>query len=328
MNASQDPLPPEAAAPTTARPPRNLALDGLKCLLALAVVAIHTSPLIFAWPQGNYFLVNGLCRIAVPTFFVISGFYLVPALGDPASFARWWRRMIGLYAFWTLVYAPFFLTEPGHSATSVLTTVVFGYLQLWYIAALVVAAPLVYLAHRRLSAPQLMGMACLLFAVGLALQWAPLYGGVADHHTLYRNALFMAVPFVTFGTLIRRGFIDGLSDRLQRLGLLAGFAGLAIEATLARTYGRPNLGADVYLSLLLICPLLFNRFRRARLMGTTASLGTLSSVIYFAHPLGIEFSRAVVHRAVGVEAFALALLGCVLLYYPLTWLSRRWSFVL
>lgn len=328
MNASQEPLAAGTAPAPAARPARNLALDGLKCLLALAVVAIHTSPLLFAWPQGNYFLVNGLCRVAVPTFFVIGGFYLAPALGDAAMFGRWWRRMLGLYLFWTLVYAPFFVAEHHGAPGAVLITVVFGYLQLWYIAALVVAGPLVWWAQRRLSAAQLMGVACALFAVGVVLQWAPVYGRFADHHSLYRNAVFLAFPFVAFGVLIRRGFIDELTPWQRRLGLLAGFAGLAVETALARAYGQPGVGVDIYVSLLLICPLLFDRFRQARFAGTTAALGTLSSVVYFSHALGIEVSRAVFHLAVGAQAFAVTLLCCGVLYFPLTWLSRRWRFVL
>ena len=48
---------------------------------------------------------------AVPTFFVINGFYVVPAMRDRHSFGRWWRRMFGVYVFWQTVYAPIFLAD-------------------------------------------------------------------------------------------------------------------------------------------------------------------------------------------------------------------------
>ena len=307
---------------------RNFALDCLKLFLALAVVAIHTSPLITAWPQSNYLLVNGVCRTAVPTFFVISGFYLESALREPTAFGMWWRRMVKLYVFWMLVYAPLYVAESGHSAARILATMVFGYLQLWYIAAMIVAAPLLNFAYARLSRAGLLRTACLLFAVGIAAQYVTLYANVAEHHTIYRNAIFFAFPFLTFGVLIRTGLLDRLSERQRRLFFLLGMSGLTIEIAAAVAWGRTDVGIDVYASLALICPFLFDRVRRTRRTVATASIGTLSSVVYFAHPLGIELSRWLLHRVVGGEVFCLTLAACLVLYYPLTWLSRRWTFVL
>ncbi|MDP9124088.1 MAG: acyltransferase [Pseudomonadota bacterium] len=307
---------------------RNLALDCLKLIMALAVVAIHTSPLILVWPQGNHLLTNGVCRIAVPTFFVISGFYLESALREPTALGTWWRRIVKLYVFWMLVYAPLYVTADGHSAARILATVVFGYLQLWYVAAMIVAAPLLHFAYARLSWPGLLRTACLLFAAGLAAQYVTLYSNVAEHHTAYRNAIFLAFPFMTFGVLIRAGLLDRLSARQRLLCFLLGMSGLAIEIAAGVAWGRPDVGIDVYASLVLICPFLFDHVRRIERTVATASIGILSSVVYFAHPLGIELSRWLLHRVVGGAVFCLTLAACLVLYYPLTWLSRRWTFVL
>ena len=50
-------------------------LDLLKILLSVLVVCIHTFPLQSYSRIVNAFLVNELSRIAVPLFFIISGFF-------------------------------------------------------------------------------------------------------------------------------------------------------------------------------------------------------------------------------------------------------------
>ena len=50
------------------------ALDVAKLICALLVICIHTGPLLDISSDANFVLVQVLARLAVPLFFVISGF--------------------------------------------------------------------------------------------------------------------------------------------------------------------------------------------------------------------------------------------------------------
>jgi surface polysaccharide O-acyltransferase-like enzyme len=58
------------------------------------VVVIHSPLFPISSPSGqwaNLFVSNGICRIAVPFFFLASGFFLAGHFGEPG----WWRRETG-----------------------------------------------------------------------------------------------------------------------------------------------------------------------------------------------------------------------------------------
>ena len=57
---------------------RNNNIDILKIVMAFLVVALHIFPVFgIDGPEGliSYEIANGITRIAVPTFFIISGYF-------------------------------------------------------------------------------------------------------------------------------------------------------------------------------------------------------------------------------------------------------------
>ena len=61
---------------------RNKGLDYLRLVLAFMVVGIHTNFLGEISPFAAYLMGGGLFRIAVPIFFLISGFYFRAVLAE------------------------------------------------------------------------------------------------------------------------------------------------------------------------------------------------------------------------------------------------------
>lgn len=64
------------------------ALDGARLAAALLVVAIHTGPLSSFTTVGDLLLTRGAARLAVPFFFAVSGFFLLPQ-GSIQQFKRY-----------------------------------------------------------------------------------------------------------------------------------------------------------------------------------------------------------------------------------------------
>jgi peptidoglycan/LPS O-acetylase OafA/YrhL len=76
-----------------------LANDSLKLFLAVMVIGLHANLFFDTSPLANQLFVNGISRIAVPTFFIINGYYLSGAMKDTASFLSWAKRIALAYAF-------------------------------------------------------------------------------------------------------------------------------------------------------------------------------------------------------------------------------------
>ena len=65
---------------------RNLNIDYLKIILAICVVAIHTSPFDLFFEPIGYLAENGLLRVAVPLFFIMNGFYFSKVIEGEKKF--------------------------------------------------------------------------------------------------------------------------------------------------------------------------------------------------------------------------------------------------
>lgn len=77
-------------------------IDLVKVLMAFVVVSIHTT----AWP------LLGVREVAVPYFFLVSGFFLFGKMtgnrtDDLAAIRSWTLKILRLYLIWTVIYLPF-----------------------------------------------------------------------------------------------------------------------------------------------------------------------------------------------------------------------------
>ena len=55
---------------------KSPALDRFRIVAAVLVAAIHTSPLATYTADGDFFLTRVLARLAVPFFFLVTGYFL------------------------------------------------------------------------------------------------------------------------------------------------------------------------------------------------------------------------------------------------------------
>ena len=98
-------------------------IDLLKFISCIMVVAIHSDPLQDISPLANRLISAGICRLAVPLFFIASGFFLFKK-GDltAQSVKNYIRRISYLYALWFIISLPITIFNSfvvGDSAFSV-----------------------------------------------------------------------------------------------------------------------------------------------------------------------------------------------------------------
>jgi surface polysaccharide O-acyltransferase-like enzyme len=279
---------------------RSLSLDILKIILAIMVVAIHSGFLGDISELGRYLTTAGLFRIAVPIFFVINGFFFFSL--PPEKIVTWFKRVIILYLFWTLVYIGYWFraeTINLFEIVRVIKTLLVGHEHLWYLPAMIGAA-LVLLPLRKLSSPALLAIALILYVIGLSIQYSgnyhlaanPSLDKVLNSHFVYRNFLFFAFPFFAIGYLLRRteAYKKFSLASVASMALVAAIL-LLIESYLDFKFMVVTKGFDIFLFLIVVCPLIFMAALKLDIRGESKTLALYSTGIYFIHPLFISLMK-------------------------------------
>lgn len=263
---------------------RNLTIDLLKIVLAFFVVFLHMNFLRDSQPTLSYVLVNGLFRIAVPVFLVITGFYFFH-IDSRQKLQKWLFRTFLLYAIWMIIYISYW-KDNGQ----VLLTVVFGYHHLWYLIGSFFSGVILYLLRKQ-SSKMLITLSVSLFLLGYVVQvlgnlhyFEKEHDFVLNMYLMYRNFLFVCFPFLTIGFLINRHNFD--LSKYKNSYLLMIFSVFCVVAEAFFNYTTiSSESTDVLFSLLLACPLVFLYCQKIYIKTTSKILANLSTAIYVVHPL-------------------------------------------
>ncbi|RZJ46677.1 MAG: hypothetical protein EOO44_22645, partial [Flavobacterium sp.] len=263
---------------------RNLTIDILKIVLAFFVVFLHMNFLKDTYPTLSYVLVNGLFRIAVPVFLVITGFYFFH-IDNTKKLKKWLFRTFLLYAIWMLIYIYYWKNNE-----QILLTIVFGYHHLWYLIGTFFSGIILYLLRRQ-SSLILISLAIILFLTGYAAQilgnlhyFEKEQDSLLNMYLLYRNFLFVCFPFLTIGFLINKCQTD-LSKYKHSYFLVILSILCVIGEAFLDYYLIGTESTDILFSLLFACPLVFLYFKNIYVKTNSKILANLSTAIYVVHPL-------------------------------------------
>jgi len=112
---------------TTIKPARNYGLDVLRLIACYMVIQIHTGEFYYIGNLGNTLNTpdahivgwyNSLCRICVPLFVIISGFFLFPVNDSSTFFKKRFSRVLIPFVLWCALYAIYnYFTGSGDIST-------------------------------------------------------------------------------------------------------------------------------------------------------------------------------------------------------------------
>ena len=244
---------------------RFYGVDIIKVLCAVMIVCLHTDVLSSFNPQINSLFVNCICRVAVPFFFVASGFFLFCKMSlDNLNFLyikKYLKRILKLYLLWSLVYFPFtalkMITSEKEAALKIflswLKNMVFsaGYGFLWYLPATIVAILIVTLLLK--SGVKINGVLVIgfvLYCIGLCGQsyfglvkqiphtkeFENVVKTVYDFIVTTRNGVFEGVIFIALGAKIsqqkNKQGLKAEKELTPKNGLKTSVIGLAVSFVL------------------------------------------------------------------------------------------------
>jgi len=319
---------------------RSASLDVLKLVLALLVVALHIFPVSkMTGLSGliSYEIASGITRIAVPTFFIVSGYLLRNKLEDKNYLKKYCKRILLLYVVWQLIYLPDLLYHYNlkwFSTEGLIYRLVYGYWHLWYLLASVLGVVLLYFTRNWKAATKL-ALVFGLFVVGYLFQvtyklnvfkefsfFINVYEGIGTS----RNAVFFAFPFLLLGSLYE--YWKFSSKHWQWILGLCSIA-LLLESYL---YYSLKLGAmDFFVSLLPISMFLLHWAVTINLMLKGTIPGTLSLGIYLCHPYMIRLvSEFLPQKTFGfiLLKYVVICLLAVVVWYFLEKINRKFPYFL
>ena len=282
----------------------------------------------------NFYLQEYLCRLAVPFYFVSSGFFLfrkmTPEQLDVPAIKRYCFKILRLLGTW---YILLFIGGTGH---------------LWYLRASVVAVVLVSLClHFHIRFKWLCVIAAILYGIGLLgdsyhglmapLANIKLFSLIGKGYNLLfkttRNGVFMGFIYVLMGA----AFSYEKKTRKPANALL-GFGistvCLGAEVFLLERYNIPN-EHNMYLFLLPVTYFLFAFAHGLRLKDRPiyTHLRSIGVLLYFSHLLVgdlVNIGAAILYTYLGINIhpyhFVTTLLCTLLFSCGVHWLSRKAKF--
>lgn len=263
---------------------RNLSIDVLKIVLAFFVVFLHMNFLKESHPTLSYILVNGLFRIGVPVFLVITGFYFYH-IDNAKKLKKWLFRTFLLYAIWMVIYISYWKDND-----QIWLTIIFGYHHLWYLIGTFFSGTLLYFLRNQ-SSVKLIITAVSLFLLGYVVQVfgnAHYFEGEQDSvlntYLYYRNFLFVCFPFLTIGFLINR--LNFNLEKYKYANVLVIFSIILVVAEAYFNHKNiSNESTDILFSLIFASPILFLYCQKMYVKTSSKILANLSTAIYVVHPL-------------------------------------------
>lgn len=290
---------------------RNYGLDLLKTICAFLVICIHAP-----FPDLAGDILTPIARIAVPLFFMITGYYYSHTKErqkEKKQIIKIFKLFASaniLYIFWSFVKA--FIS--GESVTAFISNTfsVKSILQfmlfnespfsghLWYLGAILYVLVIIFLFEKKWSRQKLYPLIPVLLLMDLALgKYSLLLFGQSVPFVFIRNFICVGLPYFLIGDMLKTRNIRMKPAKSALLSLVFVITTLAERFILG--YFNVNATRDHYISTTLLAVSLFllalhfsgkpnNRIHES-LCHTGANL---SSGIYILHPIFIVIiSKAV-----------------------------------
>ena len=217
-------------------------IDYFRFIAALLIVAIHTSPLSSFSETGNFIFTRIVSRVAVPFFFMTSGFFLISRYTCNAEkLEAFIKKTTLIYGVAILLYIPINVYNGYFKMDNLLPNIIKDIVfdgtlyHLWYLPASIIGAAIAWYLVKKLNYPKALMVASVLYLIGL---FGDSYYGITEKisclNSLYtyifqvtdytRNGIFFAPIFFILG-----GFI---ADNRPQITFGKSFLGFAISLAL------------------------------------------------------------------------------------------------
>ncbi len=252
-------------------------LDFAKFICAILIIVLHTAPFADYSSLLNFGFRNIITVIAVPFFFLTSGFLAFKKIDSLDGEKKktyvfsYLKRLVVMYLIWTAVYFVFVAIKWSREAFSIYSVLEYikdfffegSYSTIWFLPALFAATLVVYLLHKKFSYRTIFAIACViyLFTLGGSSYYGlvtkvPAVDAVYDLYYSFfdsiKNGVCFGMIFVSMGAMVseREEKITQKTTALRAFVPVAVFAVLlAIEEFLVAYLRWNDKGVDTVVML-------------------------------------------------------------------------------
>lgn len=285
-----------------------IGIDYFKFVAAFLVIAIHTSPLAIFTENGNFIVTRVIARVAVPFYFMASGFFLISKYAYNTDKLRsFLKRVAVIYGISIFVYIPLNVYNHYFSMDSLLPNLMKDIFfdgtmyHLWYLPASMFGAVIAWFLVRKVGFQKAFGITILLYVIGMfgdsyygVISNIPtiqrIYNHMFEMFDYTRNGFFFAPVFFVMGGMI--------ADKANRISQKKCVVGLSISLLLMIAEGMVLHIFDLqrhdsmYFVLLPCMYFLFTLL--IQVQGQRKEmLRTMALIIYIVHPMIIVAVRLV-----------------------------------
>ncbi|MBP1040160.1 membrane-bound serine racemase VanT [Vagococcus sp. BWB3-3] len=287
----------------------NQGIQQFRLIAAVMVIAIHCLPFQQLSPEMDGLITLTLFRVAVPFFFMVTGFFVLgPALENtyPARFRlrSFLKKQLGLYMGVNLLFLPLAFYNGSLSGNTPFSKLIQlglfdGFLyHLWYFPAIITGVILLTFLMKKLSFPMISVIAICLYLIGLGgdswfgiIKQVPLlndfYARLFHFFGGTRNGLFFAPLFLCLGAFLYRRKAE---LKPKKVLLFFAIVALLLEGYLLHRFSQVRHDS-MYLTLPLVMVFLFPIIYQWQPKLKCRKATDLSLGLYILHPYTIAITH-------------------------------------
>lgn len=253
-------------------------IDLMKFIMAILIICIHTDPLKEVMPLINYGICQCIARVAVPLFFMTSGFLLFQKMDfgklDIKKIKNYVKHIFKLYVSWSLIYIPLIyadvISKPGilnYNIVDEINNIIMGgsYLHLWFLKALISASIFsTTLLLFKINKKKIIKILFILYILALfEHSYYGIYKYIIPNESIIniminewshvivtsRDGICFGAIYFFLGACISENIKKNKIPQYYTQYMLLSWLGLFIEAMLVKIWGLIRV-ADIYIMLI------------------------------------------------------------------------------
>lgn len=286
---------------------KKIGMDKFRVIVAILIIAIHTFPLSSINETVDFIFTHCLCRIGVPFFLCVTGFFILPkAMEDKKKLINYSFKIIKIYIICMLLYLPINVYAGQLQNITIIEILknifINGTLyHLWYFPALILGIWITYFFIKHLKTNLVAICVFLLYVIGIFgdsyfgisekfIVTSNLYKGIFTIFDYTRNGLFYAPIFLSLGYSFSKIKLK-INTKNNMILIIISLILMVIEGLILHNF-KLQKHDSMYFMLIPVMFFIFNMLLQIN-EENNKKLRSIATIIYIIHPMFIILIRGI-----------------------------------
>lgn len=250
-----------------------IAVDFFKFIFSFFIISIHIPAFEEINPELSFWLNQVLARVAVPYYFIVTGYFLGKEIDNKNRIFRYIYKMLKLYTLYTAIYIPQILYEYLKKQYGISDSIIMflknflfvgSYTQFWYFLAIITSISILYImrCYLKINLKNIAIFSIVVYILGVLglvfqndINDIPIISKYFEIFHTTRNGFFFGLLFVFIGYVIRINNLRIEPIKYSKI-LLISFLLMNVEVYLI-IKNFPNAHLDIVFTTPIVCTFLF-----------------------------------------------------------------------